>query len=29
VPHEIRIVDALPVTAAYKIDRNRVRELFA
>jgi len=29
VPHEIRIVDTLPVTAAYKIDRNRVRELFA
>jgi fatty-acyl-CoA synthase len=27
-PHEFRIVDALPVTAAHKIDRTRVRELF-
>lgn len=28
-PDEIRIVDTLPVTAAYKVDQERVRRLFA
>lgn len=29
VPDEVRIVDTLPVTAAYKVDQERVRQLFA